>query len=124
MSTRGGARPRPGDGVRLGLLRSILENANDAVLVTEGGPIDEPGPRVVYTDAAFSRTTGYSYEEIVGRSPRVLQGPGTDRAKLDEVRTALETGGSVRTELLNYRNDGTPFWVELDIVPVFGEDGG
>ncbi len=124
VSTRGGARPRPGDGVRLGLLRSILENANDAVLVTEGGSIDEPGPRVVYANAAFSRTTGYSYEEIVGRSPRVLQGPGTDRAKLDEVRTALETGGSVRTELLNYRKDGTPFWVELDIVSVFGEDGG
>ena len=124
MSTRGGARPSPGDGVRLGLLRSILENANDAVLVTEGGPIDEPGPRVVYANAAFSRTTGYSYEEIVGRSPRVLHGPGTDRAKLDEVRTALESAGSVRTELLNYRKDGTPFWVELDVVPVFGEDRG
>ena len=121
---RGAGRTGPGDGARLGLLRSILENANDAVLVTEGTPIDEPGPRIVYANAAFSRTTGYSYDEIVGRSPRVLQGPETDRARLDEIRAALEANGSVRTEVLNYRKDGTTYWVELDVVPVFGGEGG
>ena len=57
------------------MFRSVLENSNDAVPVTEGTPIDEPGPRIVYANPAFSRTTGYSYDEIVGRSPRILQGP-------------------------------------------------
>ena len=124
MSIRGTVRPEPGDGTRLGLLRSILENANDSVLVTEGGPLDEPGPRIVYANPAFSRTTGYSRDEIVGKTPRALHGPETDRARLDEIRGALEAGRSVRTELLNYRKDGTPFWVELDIVPVFDEGSG
>ena len=105
-------------------MRSILENANDSVLVTEGGPLDEPGPRIVYANAAFSRTTGYSHDEVVGKTPRILHGPGTDRARLDEIRAALASARSVRTELLNYRKDGTPFWVELDIVPVPGEGSG
>ncbi len=104
-------------------LESIAKSANDAIIVTEAGSLDEPGPKVIYVNAAFTRMTGYHPSDILGRSPRVLQGPGTDREKLDEIRAALEKGESVRTELLNYHKDGSEFWVELDIVPVDSGEG-
>lgn len=93
------------------LLRAVVNNANDAILVTEAAPIDEPGPRIVYVNEAFSRMTGYTAEEVLGKTPRILQGPETERARLDELRASLEKWEPVRVEVLNYRKDGTEFWV-------------
>ena len=107
----------------LRFLRSIVENANDAILVTEAEPFDEPGPRIIYVNETFTRMTGYTLEDVKGETPRILQGPGTDRAARDEIRAALERWRSVRVELKNYRKDGTDFWVELNIVPVADERG-
>ena len=107
----------------LRFLRSIVENANDAILVTEAEPFDEPGPRIVYVNETFTRMTGYTLEDVRGKTPRILQGPETDRAARDEIRAALERWRSVRVELQNYRKDGTQFWVELNIVPVANENG-
>ena len=103
---------------RLRLLESVVVHANDAVVITEGSPIDPPGPRIVYSNDAFARMTGYTLEEILGRTPRILQGPGTDRASLDAVRGALARWEPIRVELLNYRKDRSEFWTELNIVHV------
>ncbi len=108
---------------RPSLLESILSNARDAVLVTEARPIDEPGPKIVYVNEAFTNTTGYTAEEVVGETPRILQGSGTSRAQLDKIRAALTRKEAVRVELLNYHKDGAEFWVEVDIVPVTDEHG-
>jgi PAS domain S-box-containing protein len=105
------------------LLRNAVARLNDVVLITEAQPIDEPGPRIVFANEAFERLTGYSIEQAMGRSPRMLQGPGTDRAALARIRQALEQGLPVREEVLNYRPDGTAYWIELDIVPL-GEERG
>ena len=107
----------------LRFLRSIVENANDAILVTEGTPIDEPGPRIVYVNETFTRMTGYTLEDVRGETPRILQGPNTDPEPRRKIREALEWWRPVRVELLNYRKDGAEFWVELNIVPVFDDDG-
>ena len=108
---------------RLRLLESVVVQANDAVLITEAGPVDQPGPRIVYANGAFTRTTGYSLEEVLGRNPRMLQGPDSDRATLDTVRAALELWQPVVAEMLNYRKDGSTFWVEFSIVPVADANG-
>ncbi len=108
---------------RLSLLESILGSVGDAILVTEACPIDEPGPRIVYVNEAFTRMTGYTYEETLGKTPRILQGTETGRARLDEVRTALSERKPVKVELLNYRKDGEEYWAEVDIVPVMDEHG-
>ena len=108
---------------RLRLLESVVVNANDAILITEAEPIDLPGPRIVYCNAAFTRTTGYSEAEVLGRTPRLLQPPHADRQALDRLRTALERWEPVEVELLNVRKDGSEFWVELSIVPVADERG-
>lgn len=108
---------------RLRLLESVVVNANDAVLITEAEPIDQPGPRIVYCNAAFTRTTGYAEAEILGLTPRILQSTHVDRTALDRLRGCLERWEPVEVELLNVRKDGSEFWVELSIVPVADERG-
>lgn len=103
---------------RLGLLERVLDTIEDALLVTESSPLDEPGPRVVYVNEAFTRMTGFTAADMAGGGPRVLQGEETDRTSLDRLRQALQAQRSVRVELVNYRRDGGTFWVELLISPV------
>jgi PAS domain S-box-containing protein len=108
---------------RLRLFESVVVNANDAVLITEAEPIENIGPRILYVNKAFTRTTGYSLEDVLGKTPRILQGARTQRAALDKIRAALKAWQPVRVELLNYRKDGSQFWVELNIAPVADETG-
>jgi PAS domain S-box-containing protein len=108
---------------RLRLLETALAHLNDLVLITEAHPLDEPGPRIVFANAAFERITGYSCEEVLGKSPRMLQGPRTSREALGRIRQALERCSPVREELVNYTKDGREILLELDIVPIVDEDG-
>jgi PAS domain S-box-containing protein len=105
------------------LLQSVVVNTNDAVLITEAEPIDEPGPRIIYVNEAFTRTTGYSLEEVIGKTPRILQGPKTNRQALAKVRAALALWQPVTVETINYRKDGSEFWVEFSIVAVANKQG-
>ncbi|GAP94821.1 PAS domain-containing hybrid sensor histidine kinase/response regulator [Leptolyngbya sp. NIES-2104] len=108
---------------QLRLFESAVVNANDVIIVTEAEPFDLPGPRILYANRAFTRMTGYTLEEVIGKTPRILQGPNTDRAILDRIRTALKQWQSVEVEVLNYRKDGSEFWAELSIVPIANETG-
>jgi PAS domain S-box-containing protein len=67
--------------------------------------------------------TGYTVAELLGRNPRMLQGPETDRAAVDDLRRAIERRRPVRITILNYRKDGTPYWCELSVSPVRGSSG-
>jgi len=108
---------------QLRLLEACVSRINDIVIITEADPIDEPGPRIVFVNDAFTRCTGYTREEALGRSPRMLQGPKTQRVELDRIRIALKKGEALRTQLINYRKDGAEIWLEIDIVPVVGASG-
>jgi PAS domain S-box-containing protein len=108
---------------RLRLLEACVARVNDILLITEAAPIDDPGPRIVFVNEAFRRITGYGPEEVLGLTPRLLQGPRTQRAELDRIRAALERKAPVRAELINYTKDGKEIWLELDLVPVRDEAG-
>jgi PAS domain S-box-containing protein len=108
---------------QLRLFREVIEQSPSAVVITEAEPLDEPGPRIEYVNSAFEEITGYSVEEATGRTPRLLQGPDTDRDTLDAVRERLEAGSSFTAEVLNYKKDGTPFYNQWNLAPVQGEDG-
>ena len=108
---------------RIALFQSVVLYANDAVLITEAEPIHGDGPRIVYVNEAFCAMTGYTAEEVIGKTPRLLQGLHTDRGTLDRIRSALANWQPVRIEVLNYRKDGSEFWVELDIVPIADSNG-
>ena len=108
---------------QLRLLESAVARLNDIVLITEAEPVDEPGPRIVFVNEAFVQRTGYTREEVIGQSPRILQGPNTQRDALDRIRKALCDWQPVRAELINYTKDGEEFWLELDIVPLADSKG-
>jgi len=110
---------------RAELFASVMANVQDAVLVTEAEPVTlaEGGPRIIYVNEAFTRMTGYTSEDAVGQTPRMLQSPLTDQRELDRLRRALRRWEPVQVELRNVHKDGTEFWVQFIIVPVADEDG-
>lgn len=108
---------------RFPLIEQALASLNDVVLICEAEPVDEPGPRIVYVNGAFERMSGYTAADVIGRTPRLLQGPRTTRVELDRLRTAIEAWDTCRVAVTNYRKDGTPFDVEFDVVPVADETG-
>jgi PAS domain S-box-containing protein len=87
------------------------------VLVTDAR-LDPPGPRIVYVNAGFERLTGWPRARILGRTPRVLLGPRSDRATLQAVRAALGNGHPWAGEAVTYGRDGRAFTATWSIAPV------
>jgi PAS domain S-box-containing protein len=108
---------------QLRLLQSVVINTHDAVVITEAEPIASGGPKILYVNEAFTAITGYHPQEVLGKTPRILQGAKTDRAELDKVRIALTKWEAVTVEVINYRKDGSEFWNEFSLVPVANPDG-
>ncbi|EMR14043.1 sensor histidine kinase [Methylophaga lonarensis MPL] len=107
----------------LKLLRSAISQLNDIVMITKATSIDPPGPEIIFVNEAFERITGFSHREVIGQSPRLLQGPKTERAELDRIRHALENWQPVRARLTDYTKDKRELMLELNIVPIIDADG-
>jgi len=101
-----------------GLLERALARRRDHFLLSD---VTRPGSPVVYANASFETLTGYSDTDILGRNCSL--GEGSDPAAVEEMSRTLREGGSCEVTLLNYRNDGTPFWNEVKLSPVCAEDG-
>ena len=108
---------------RMRLLGTALDRANDAVLITEAGPLGASGPRIVYANASFCRESGYAQDEIIGQPHGMLHGTDTDVASVTRLRQEMRRWKPARAELLNYRKDGTQFWAEMDLTPITDDAG-
>jgi PAS domain S-box-containing protein len=82
-----------------------------------------PDNPLIWVNPSFTRITGYEPDEVIGRNCRFLQGAATAPEAVAEIRAALQARRTVTTTLLNYRKDGTAFWNQLSISPVFDGDG-
>ena len=105
-----------------------LEMMRDrAVVATElSFTISDPGRDqnpLVWVNPAFTRLTGYDLDEVLGRNCRFLQGPNTDPTSISRIRSALADERPITEVLLNYRRDGTAFWNQVSISPVFDGSG-
>jgi len=104
------------------IFRQAIDQYGSVLITT--AEMDAPGPEIVYVNAAFCEQTGYTEEELLGQTPRILQGPETDPAVLDRLRNALTQGnGYFDGQTINYRKDGTPYRVCWSIRPVRDEQG-
>jgi PAS domain S-box-containing protein len=99
------------------LLLSAVQQSKDSIIITTA-KLDPPGPEIVFVNPAFSQMTGYEIEEVLGKTPRLLQGPKTDRAMLDDLRKHLSEAIPFHGEAINYHKDGTEFYVEWNISPI------
>jgi len=106
----------------LQLLENAIRSDYDSILITTLG-LDKPGPEIVYVNDGFTRMTGYSREEAIGNTPRMLQGEKTDRAVLDKLRNRLKDGHSFFGHTVNYRKDGSEFINQWDIHPLTNNEG-
>lgn len=108
--------------VYLQLLEAAVEQSFNAVLITTA-ELDWPGPEIVYVNHAMTTMTGYAREELIGKTPRMLQGEKTDRAVLDRLRSALNAGEHFEAVTTNYRKSGHAYPVEWSISPVCNAAG-
>ena len=101
------------------LLERIVNASDDGIVVAE-----QEGDEniLIYVNEGFERLTGYSIDEILYRDCRFLQNGDRDQPAIDRVRTALREGRPCREVLRNYRKDGSQFWNELSITPVYDEE--
>ena len=96
---------------------ALITSSFDSIMVTEAGDASSHTP-IIFVNEAFTVLTGYTAEEVLGKSPAFLQGPGTDRAVLDRLRDDLIAGRVFEGEATNYRKDGTAFTMHWRVVPV------
>ena len=96
---------------------AFLEAMTESVMVTTTD-LESPGPFIVYVNPAFERMTGWSRKEVLGRSPRFLQGPGTDHGIFSDLRERLGSGRKWQGQTINYRKDRSEFVMEWSIVPI------
>jgi PAS domain S-box-containing protein len=118
---------QPGEGERtfelLRLLGEAVDHLTDIVFITEAHAIDGVGRRIVFVNRAFTESSGFDATEVLGKTPSITIGEGTDRATLSRLEAGLRETRPVKEDLLKYGKDGAPYWVELQIIPVFDEAG-
>ncbi len=107
----------------LELLESVILNANDSIMITEAEPLDGCGPAIMYVNDAFTKMTGYKSEEVTGKTPRILQGPKTDRNELNKLGNSLKKWERTEITVINYKKNGQEYWCNMSISPVANEKG-
>jgi PAS domain S-box-containing protein len=107
------------DALDPGLLQKLLDASSDGIVVSEQEGDDNP---LIYVNDAFLRLTGYSRDEVLFQDCRFLQGKDRDQPGVKRIRAALAAGRACREVIRNYRKDGTLFWNELSITPVYNEE--
>lgn len=96
------------------VLEVLAENSFDSILVTDP---NQDG-MIIYANEAFGRLTGYEPSEVVGHTPRILQGQATDKEVLSRLSAAIQEQGTFEGKAINYKKDGTPFIMHWRVVPV------
>lgn len=107
----------------LKLLESVITNTTDAVLITDADPLAEPGPLIVYVNQAFTEMTGYLANEVIGKNPRILQGPKSDKTELKRLSEALQRYEPYETTIVNYKKNGEEFWINFAVSAVTNQEG-
>lgn len=98
----------------LALLQVLADNSFDSVLITDASAEG----KIIYANKAFKKLTGHEPSEVIGKTPRILQGPGTDSKVIERLSSALKSGGKFEGKAINYKKDGTPFIMFWRVLPI------
>ena len=106
--------------MKLEILKQAVLDSRDGITISENLRDDQP---LVFVNPAFERMTGYSAEEITNLNCRYLQSEDREQPEIATVRNAIEHGEYCLVTLRNYRKDGSVFWNELSISPIYNASG-
>ena len=95
-------------------LKALAENSFDSILITDA----TSKGRIIYANKAFKKLTGHNPSEVVGKTPRILQGVGTDKKVISRLSVALKSGAKFEGKAINYKKDGTPFIMYWRVIPI------
>lgn len=104
------------------LVRLFAEPLGTAVVLTDVD-LERPGPIILYANPAFTRMSGYACAEMLGNSPRLLQGPGTNPQVSRLIARNLRAEGRFHGVLENYRKSGEAYLCEIDVRSVLAKNG-
>ena len=96
------------------LLNTALESNFSSIMLTDSAD----GYAIKYVNPAFTKLTGYTQDEVLGKDPGLLQGPKTDRGLLGQLREKIGSGDTFHGKTVNYRKDGSEFMMEWKIYPI------
>lgn len=98
----------------------MAECMTESVLITDA-ELTEPGPHIIYVNPAFEKMTGWTKSEVIGKSPRILQGPKTEHGIFQNLAETIQRGETWSGRTINYRKDGSEFYMQWSIVPIRNE---
>ena len=98
----------------LALLQVLAKNSFDSVLITDASTEG----KITYANRSVKKLTGYDPSEIIGKTPRILQGPGTDSKVIARLSEALKSGRKFEGKAINYKKDGTAFIMYWRVLPI------
>lgn len=105
---------------QLRLLQRAIDASTNGIIITDALLPDNP---TIYVNQGFEKVSGYKAEEIIGQNCRFLQNNDRDEVVLGEIRTATEEGRECKVAMRNYRKDGTMFWNQLSVSPIYNAEG-
>ena len=98
----------------LAMLKVLAENSFDSLLITDASAKG----KIIYANKSFKKLTGYDPSSVIGKTPRILQGPGTDVKVIARLSAALKSGTKFDGKAINYKKDGTPFIMYWRVLPI------
>ncbi|MDY6806391.1 MAG: PAS domain S-box protein [Cyanobacteriota bacterium] len=104
---------------RLRLMERAIDSSSNGITIADASDADNP---IIYANPSFERITGYKAEEAMGKNCRFLQGSDREQPGLEKLRQAIWYGKECQVVLRNFRKDGTEFWNELSIAPVYNAE--
>jgi len=108
---------------RLKLLETVITHTKDSVIITEADLNNGKIPNIVYVNPAFSTTSGYNSDEIIGKSPEIFQGPNSDNQEHKKLINAIKNKEECQVETISYTKNKDEYWVNFSMLPVYDSDG-
>ena len=107
------------DALNISVLKALADNSFDSILITDASR----KAKIIYANKAFKNLTGFAPADVLGKTPKILQGPATDKKVIARLATALGKGIRFEGKAINYKKDGTPFIMYWRVVPAkIGKD--
>ncbi|MBC7621725.1 MAG: CHASE domain-containing protein [Candidatus Saccharibacteria bacterium] len=104
--------------IHLDRLAKVAKGTSNAVIITD------TSRRITWVNEGFTRITGYTADEALGRAPgELLQSASTDQVVVQRVREALNAGLGCQVELYNRGKNGLHYWLDMEIQPLHGAAG-